>query len=1118
MFAPANELAGLSPEEAALISDVLTRLSIGNAASGAGLQAAAPITGSIRDPELEELEKAEQAIEQELRGIPGRPSGGGAGAADRYSALRASAAYLAEPGGPTAPAAAVYGQAGMPPTPAYPGLPPGVGHMQPPPPGVYAAAPYAATGPGGFLPPPSSVTGSYGGAHPAYNAPSPPAPGAMAPPAPPPVAFSATFSREGVSMRETQPQGPAQVLAAPQPGPASVGVEGSTPMPSQTMSLLQEMREKLKRQQAEAAAAAAAAAAAEPVDFAAAEAAAAGAAAAAAAATGEGAGVVGDMLSPSGSPRPAGGNGHTAESWEPSSVAATPAAVRPSDSGKTPSSQRRRSPGVPLPPPNVAAKAFTMLNARTNPDRYGPLDPAKLEPPPAKAPVKLPDQERVVRLQQLYERTSQWRKRCEERHAKARHDREAASLEGCTFSPQISTGSQLMMQGHPTSEVYQTLSKWATPTKHDGGGSDRAGNASPPRGAPSSAARSTGRPVPVGRGSGGGAASTATTTPAGKGPRPDVTSADGSSASPTPSKPLVNGVVVGSRLYNKAMEMRLRQEERVLRTLIEEEHQRRFTALVQDVTPRLYDPPEPSSRHLPSGMEECTFRPRTRYWAKSARSRDDGDAALSQRFDDDASASVASVPSRRTPGRAGRTPGRSAAAGSAAGRTPGHRDCTQGPRHGADSSVSASVRSSFAGFASSSGRPKSAPHMRPGDHHHHHPGQGHGRSGGHSSSSPPRDRDARSAADEGSSRRAGARTPTHSAHATISIAPDLDWNEFLARQGRFLADRAHKIAQMEQAEPLMPHISPGTKRLLREKELRQSLAREAVAAGEEGGQGLQAEPSGRTGASSPGRSALDRRARTVMEMYRECTFQPQITRKAAAMPSRSVEELADGGRSRREEWAEQQRTLKQEREVAEATFKPQVSQNSSYAHVRPRISIRQPDAYLAHVAQKRQQRELLRAELEAEREAMEMQQCTFRPQTTPLPAYLIRRLQEQHLQDLQAQEYAWQEANASGDGTAHYGSGSYGNPSDSGGGQQQYGYGSQEYLSGEQYGAYYTSGAVNSSQGLPPQQAPTSQGQYEADLPAATYEAIEDEPADLEAYRAAYQRALAYATAQPKDA
>ncbi|KAG2501147.1 hypothetical protein HYH03_000962 [Edaphochlamys debaryana] len=1036
MFAPANELAGLSPEEAALISDVLTRLSIGNAASGAGLQAAAPITGSIRDPELEELEKAEQAIEQELRGIPGRPSGGGAGAADRYSALRASAAYLAEPGGPTAPAAAVYGQAGMPPTPAYPGLPPGVGHMQPPPPGVYAAAPYAATGPGGFLPPPSSVTGSYGGAHPAYNAPSPPAPGAMAPPAPPPVAFSATFSREGVSMRETQPQGPAQVLAAPQPGPASVGVEGSTPMPSQTMSLLQEMREKLKRQQAEAAAAAAAAAAAEPVDFAAAEAAAAGAAAAAAAATGEGAGVVGDMLSPSGSPRPAGGNGHTAESWEPSSVAATPAAVRPSDSGKTPSSQRRRSPGVPLPPPNVAAKAFTMLNARTNPDRYGPLDPAKLEPPPAKAPVKLPDQERVVRLQQLYERTSQWRKRCEERHAKARHDREAASLEGCTFSPQISTGSQLMMQGHPTSEVYQTLSKWATPTKHDGGGSDRAGNASPPRGAPSSAARSTGRPVPVGRGSGGGAASTATTTPAGKGPRPDVTSADGSSASPTPSKPLVNGVVVGSRLYNKAMEMRLRQEERVLRTLIEEEHQRRFTALVQDVTPRLYDPPEPSSRHLPSGMEECTFRPR-----------------------------------------------------------------------------------SFAGFASSSGRPKSAPHMRPGDHHHHHPGQGHGRSGGHSSSSPPRDRDARSAADEGSSRRAGARTPTHSAHATISIAPDLDWNEFLARQGRFLADRAHKIAQMEQAEPLMPHISPGTKRLLREKELRQSLAREAVAAGEEGGQGLQAEPSGRTGASSPGRSALDRRARTVMEMYRECTFQPQITRKAAAMPSRSVEELADGGRSRREEWAEQQRTLKQEREVAEATFKPQVSQNSSYAHVRPRISIRQPDAYLAHVAQKRQQRELLRAELEAEREAMEMQQCTFRPQTTPLPAYLIRRLQEQHLQDLQqAQEYAWQEANASGDGTAHYGSGSYGNPSDSGGGQQQYGYGSQEYLSGEQYGAYYTSGAVNSSQGLPPQQAPTSQGQYEADLPAATYEAIEDEPADLEAYRAAYQRALAYATAQPKDA
>jgi hypothetical protein len=61
--------------------------------------------------------------------------------------------------------------------------------------------------------------------------------------------------------------------------------------------------------------------------------------------------------------------------------------------------------------------------------------------------------------------------------------------------------------------------------------------------------------------------------------------------------------------------------------------------------------------------------------------------------------------------------------------------------------------------------------------------------------------------------------------------------------------------------------------------------------------------------------------------------------------------------------------------------------------VRPRISLRDPEMYLSHEAEKRRQRDALRAELEAEREALELQQCTFRPQTTPLPAYLIRRLQ-----------------------------------------------------------------------------------------------------------------------------
>ncbi|KXZ47075.1 hypothetical protein GPECTOR_38g312 [Gonium pectorale] len=179
----------------------------------------------------------------------------------------------------------------------------------------------------------------------------------------------------------------------------------------------------------------------------------------------------------------------------------------------------------------------------------------------------------------------------------------------------------------------------------------------------------------------------------------------------------------------------------------------------------------------------------------------------------------------------------------------------------------------------------------------------------------------------------------------MSISPELDWEEFLARQDRFLTERQCKIQMSEQ----------------------------------------------------------ERRLRTVLEMYKECTFQPRITRKAAALPSRAVEDLVDGGRSRREEWMEQQRALQQLREIEEATFRPQLLTKEAYAHVRPRINLKNPDAYLAHEAHKQRQREALRAELQSEREALELQHCTFKPQTTPLPAYLIRKLQEQHLQQLQKQ-------------------------------------------------------------------------------------------------------------------
>lgn len=331
---------------------------------------------------------------------------------------------------------------------------------------------------------------------------------------------------------------------------------------------------------------------------------------------------------------------------------------------------------VPMPGSAEAARAFTMLNARTSVDKYG--HQANISAPfsASKVPVKLPEQERVTRLQQLYERTSQWRRRCEERYAKIKHDLESSALEGCTFSPQICTASNLIMQvrlrswlgmrgsvrpscpllfctrprvctgfgaidcsgccvtcadyacasqyvqGKPPAEVYHELSKWATPTKHQQkpmGAHDRpymAGASTAASSAYSTPARGTApakaRNVSANNTPAGFRQSRATGSSGGGAAAQDSARGGGvSSSSPTPSKVVVNGPEVGMRMYNRATEQRLRQEERVLRQMLEEEQQRCFTASLQGVKPRVYNPPEPpSSRFLPTGMEECTFHPK----------------------------------------------------------------------------------------------------------------------------------------------------------------------------------------------------------------------------------------------------------------------------------------------------------------------------------------------------------------------------------------------------------------------------------------------------------------------------------------------------------------------------
>lgn len=56
----------------------------------------------------------------------------------------------------------------------------------------------------------------------------------------------------------------------------------------------------------------------------------------------------------------------------------------------------------------------------------------------------------------------------------------------------------------------------------------------------------------------------------------------------------------------------------------------------------------------------------------------------------------------------------------------------------------------------------------------------------------------------------------------------------------------------------------------------------------------------------------------VRLLHRVCT---QITRRAASRKGPSVEQLHDGGRSRREAWLEEQRLIAELKGLEEATFR-----------------------------------------------------------------------------------------------------------------------------------------------------------------------------------------------------
>ncbi len=204
---------------------------------------------------------------------------------------------------------------------------------------------------------------------------------------------------------------------------------------------------------------------------------------------------------------------------------------------------------------------------------------------------------------------------------------------------------------------------------------------------------------------------------------------------------------------------------------------------------------------------------------------------------------------------------------------------------------------------------------------------------------------------------------------------DEPFNRFFERQRSYSEKRrALEEAARAEADAQMrgPELSAGTARIMARDALRPSFLARMEGDVQKYLAGSASAP------HSSSRAAPDE----------ECTFTPQINARARGRRGRSVEELSVGDTARRERDLEKLRLERQQEEEGELTFRPRLNTNYS---VESRLKVTSdPTSYMARVKQHMQ---LKKKVVEVVREAQEtklLEECTFQPRTTEVPAYISK--------------------------------------------------------------------------------------------------------------------------------
>ncbi|CAE7670056.1 unnamed protein product, partial [Symbiodinium microadriaticum] len=129
---------------------------------------------------------------------------------------------------------------------------------------------------------------------------------------------------------------------------------------------------------------------------------------------------------------------------------------------------------------------------------------------------------------------------------------------------------------------------------------------------------------------------------------------------------------------------------------------------------------------------------------------------------------------------------------------------------------------------------------------------------------------------------------------------------------------------------------------------------------------------------------------TAQSVDAECSFHPEVSRRAQNMRPRSVYEMSRGDLHKKETNSRILRLRTEQEELKNLTFQPQLSAAKS-RKARSSLQLQSnPGGFLErHMIEMRQQ-DLDRNKIQQTRAESEMKDCTFTPLTKECPAYVKR--------------------------------------------------------------------------------------------------------------------------------